>query len=115
MFDIILQCLIQSKTAILPQGGSCRQTCSLFINHGIFIFNMIKVLKWLATLFYLHIAVCVWSSIWFCKPTFVCHMYLILSTVKLSLKQILVVAIFCLDKWCPIQYDMVICNYQYIC
>ena len=59
---------------------------------------MIKVLKQLPTLLYLHAAVCVWSGIWFHEPTFVCHMYLILSTVKFSLQQILVAAIFCLDK-----------------
>ena len=70
---------------------------------------MIKVLKWLPTLLYLYAAVCVWSGIWFREPTVVCHMYLLLSTVKFSLQQILVVAIFCLDKWVQ-YYDMVISN-----
>ena len=70
---------------------------------------MIKVLKQLQTLLYLYAAVHVWSGIWFHEPTFVCHMYQISSTVKFSLQQILVVAIFCLDKWVR-YYDMVIYN-----
>ena len=89
---------MQSKTALYPQGELSRSPHSLFVDHGIFIFTMIKVLKWLPTLLYLQAAVCVWSGIWFHKPTFVCYMYLILWTIKFLLQQILIVAIFCLDK-----------------
>ena len=109
VFDTIWQGLIQSKSALYPWGESSRSPHSLFVNHGIFIFTMINITKQFPTLLFLHAAVCVWSGIWFPKPTFVCHMYLISSTVKFSLQQISVVLIFCLDKWVQ-YYDMVIFN-----
>ena len=39
--------------------------------------------------------VCRVSGILFREPTFVCHMYLISSTIKFSMKQIFIAAIFC--------------------
>ena len=100
---------MQSKTALYPWGQSSRLPSSLSVNHGIFIFYHDQCFEAVSTLFFLHTAVCVCGGILFWEPTFVCHMYLILSTVQFSLQQIFIVAIFCLNKWVR-YYDMIICN-----